>query len=147
MLADLPTACNTGAKRNSGHVINWTGYKLHIDSADGDIPISYLLTSVSVNHRYFAIPLASIKAGRVISLYDLVNSGYDDAGDLGLKCRPTLEHALSSMLNAPRLQRAHLRRNRLDRALVTSHQKPSVIMIEPQQERSRRQDSYCGRTV
>src|SRR5271165_1480486 len=78
MLADLPTACNTGAKRNAkGHVINWTGYKLHIDTADGDIPISCLLTSASVHDSQAAIPLASITAGRVTSLYDLMDSAYD----------------------------------------------------------------------
>ena len=78
MLADLPTACNTGAKRNAkGHVINWTGYKLHIDTADGDIPISCLLTSASVHDSQAAIPLASITAGRVTNLYDLMDSAYD----------------------------------------------------------------------
>jgi len=78
MLADLPTACNTGAKRNAkGHVINWTGYKLHIDTADGDIPISCLLTSASVHDSQAAIPLASISAGRVTNLYDLMDSAYD----------------------------------------------------------------------
>ena len=78
MLADLPTACNTGAKRDAkGHVINWTGYKLHIDTADGDIPISCLLTSASVHDSQAAIPLASITAGRVTSLYDLMDSAYD----------------------------------------------------------------------
>ena len=57
MLADLPTACNTGAKRNAkGHVINWTGYKLHIDTADGDIPISCLLTSASVHDSQASHP-------------------------------------------------------------------------------------------
>ena len=43
MLADLPKACGVGAKRSAkGHNVYWTGYKLHIDTADGDIPISCL---------------------------------------------------------------------------------------------------------
>ena len=78
MLADLPTACSTGIKRNAkGHNVSWIGYKLHIDTADGDIPISCLLTSASVHDSQAAIPLASITAGRVTNLYDLMDSAYD----------------------------------------------------------------------
>ena len=47
MLADLPTACDVGCKKNSkGYKETWTGYKLHIDVACGQIPVSCLLTSV-----------------------------------------------------------------------------------------------------
>ena len=36
MLADLPTACDRGVKRNAkGHQESWNGYKLHIDAIDG----------------------------------------------------------------------------------------------------------------
>jgi hypothetical protein len=36
MLADLPTACDVGAKKNSkGFKETWVGYKLHIDVACG----------------------------------------------------------------------------------------------------------------
>ena len=45
MLADLPSGCDIGTKRNAkGHTTSWIGYKLHVDTADGDIPISCLLT-------------------------------------------------------------------------------------------------------
>jgi hypothetical protein len=78
MLADLPTACTTGTKCNAkGHNVSWTGYKLHIDTADGDIPVSCLLTSASLHDSQAAIPLAIITAGRVINLYDLMDSAYD----------------------------------------------------------------------
>jgi hypothetical protein len=78
MLAGLPTACNTGIKRNAkGHNVSWIGYKLHIDTADGDIPISCLLTSASLHDSQAAIPLALITASRVRSLYDLMDSAYD----------------------------------------------------------------------
>jgi hypothetical protein len=78
MLADLPTACTVGTKRNAkGHTTSWTGYKLHIDTADGDIPVSCLLTSASVHDSQVAIPLATITARRVINLYDLMDSAYD----------------------------------------------------------------------
>ena len=56
---------------------NWTGYKLHIDTADGDIPITCLLTSASLHDSQVAIPLATLTAGRVTSLYDLMDSAYD----------------------------------------------------------------------
>jgi len=45
--------------------------------ADGDIPVSCLLTSASVHDSQVAIPLASITAGRVTNLYDLMDSAYD----------------------------------------------------------------------
>jgi len=78
MLADLPTHCNVGAKRNAkGHTTSWIGYKLHIDTADGDIPISCLLTSASLHDSQAAIPLALITASRVVNLYDLMDSAYD----------------------------------------------------------------------
>jgi hypothetical protein len=78
MLADLPTACSVGTKRNAkGHTTSWIGYKLHIDTADGDIPVSCLLTSASVHDSQVALPLAAITAGRVTNLYDLMDSAYD----------------------------------------------------------------------
>lgn len=78
MLADLPTACSVGTKCNAkGHTVSWIGYKLHVDTADGDIPVSCLLTSASVHDSQVALPLASITAGRVTNLYDLMDSAYD----------------------------------------------------------------------
>jgi hypothetical protein len=78
MLDDLPTCCNVGTKRNAkGHTTSWIGYKLHIDTADGDIPISCLLTSASLHDSQVALPLASITAERVTNLYDLMDSAYD----------------------------------------------------------------------
>jgi hypothetical protein len=78
MLADLPSHCNVGTKRNAkGHTTSWIGYKLHIDTADGDVPISCLLTSASVHDSQVALPLATLTAGRVTNLYDLMDSAYD----------------------------------------------------------------------
>jgi hypothetical protein len=78
MLTDLPTCCNVGTKSNAkGRTTGWIGYKLHIDTADGDIPISCLLTAASVHDSQVAIPLAIITAGRVTNLYDLMDSAYD----------------------------------------------------------------------
>ena len=78
MLADLPKACDVGAKRNSkGYKESWNGFKLHIDSADGQIPISCVLTSASVHDSQVAIPLATITNSRVTNCYDLMDSAYD----------------------------------------------------------------------
>ncbi len=71
MLDDLPTACDVGTKKNSkGYKTSWIGYKLHIDSADGGIPISCVLTSASTHDSQVAIPLAMISYQRVTNLYD-----------------------------------------------------------------------------
>ncbi len=78
MLAELPRDCNVGCKPNSkGIKQSWTGYKLHLDVADGQIPISCVLTSASVNDSQVAIPLAVMTAQRVTSCYDLMDAGYD----------------------------------------------------------------------
>jgi hypothetical protein len=78
MLAELPTYCSVGAKRNAkGHTAHWIGYKLHIDTADGDIPISCLLTSASLHDSQVALPLTLMTASRVTNLYDLMDSAYD----------------------------------------------------------------------
>jgi hypothetical protein len=94
MLADLPTHCTVGTKRNAkGHTTSWIGYKLHLDIADGEIPISAILTSASLHDSQAAIPLATMTAGRVINLYDLMDSGYD-APEIKAKSRahaPRLE--------------------------------------------------------
>ena len=44
MLADLPRQCDLGGKKDShGNTQYWRGYKLHLDVADGQIPISAVL--------------------------------------------------------------------------------------------------------
>ena len=77
-VADLPTQCNVGTKIDAkGHKTSWIGYKLHIDSIDGDIPISAILSSASLHDSQVAIPLTQMTAGRITSLYDLMDSAYD----------------------------------------------------------------------
>lgn len=77
-LADLPTACDWGRKKNSqGKVEDWKGYSFHVDVVDGDIPVSALLTSASMHDSQAAIPLAQMSAERVTSLYDLMDAAYD----------------------------------------------------------------------
>ena len=78
MLEELPKACDVGTKRNSkGYKKSWVGYKLHIDAADGHIPISCVLTSASLHDSQAALPLAELTNQRVTNLYDLMDSAYD----------------------------------------------------------------------
>ena len=81
MLADLPSQCDVGTKADSkGYKMSWRGYKLHIDTADGDIPMSAVLTSASTHDSQVAIPLATITKKRINSLYDLMDAAYDAQG-------------------------------------------------------------------
>lgn len=78
MLEELPKACDVGTKMNSkGYKKSWVGYKLHIDAADGHVPISCVLTSASLHDSQVALPLAELTSQRVASLYDLMDSAYD----------------------------------------------------------------------
>jgi hypothetical protein len=78
LLADLPRDCNVGSKKNSkGYLETWVGYKLHLDVADGQIPVSCILTSASLHDSQAAIPLAALSASRITNLYDVMDSAYD----------------------------------------------------------------------
>ena len=79
MLEDLPLPCNIGCKKNShGYIEKWTGYKLHIASADGGIPLGAILTSASMHDSQAAIPLMALTSQRAINLYDLFDAAYYD---------------------------------------------------------------------
>jgi len=78
MLDDLPRLCNVGTKKNSkGYKETWIGYKFHLDAADGQIPVSCILTSASIHDSQVALPLATMTSQRIINLYDLMDSAYD----------------------------------------------------------------------
>lgn len=78
MLKDLPQDCSIGVKTSSkGHQQYWRGYKLHLDVADGQIPISALLTAAKVHDSQVAIPLATMSTQRVRYCYELMDSAYD----------------------------------------------------------------------
>src|ERR1039457_5960345 len=64
-----PTAMGTNS---CGSAISCTS-----DVADGQIPISCLLTSASLHDSQAALPLAEMTAQRVTSLYDLMDRGYE----------------------------------------------------------------------
>ena len=78
MMADLPRQCDVGTKTNSkGLKESWVGFKFHLDAADGQIPISCILTSASTHDSQVALPLATMTSQRVTNLYDLMDSAYD----------------------------------------------------------------------
>jgi hypothetical protein len=78
MLAELPKNCSIGVKTSSqGYQHYWRGYKLHLDVADGQIPISAVLTGASVHDSQVAIPLATMSSQRVTYCYELMDAAYD----------------------------------------------------------------------
>lgn len=79
MIADLPNKCDIGCKRDSkGLKHTWRGYKLHIDVADGDIPVNAMLTSASVHDSQVAMPLMVSTSRKLDYLYDVADSAYCD---------------------------------------------------------------------
>jgi Transposase DDE domain/Transposase domain (DUF772) len=77
-IAELPRHCSLGVKKSSkGYQQYWRGYKLHLDVADGQIPITALLTGACVHDSQVAVPLMNITSQRVTYLYDLMDAGYD----------------------------------------------------------------------
>jgi DDE family transposase/transposase-like protein DUF772 len=78
MLKDLPRQCDIGTKTSSqGHQQYWRGYKLHLDVADGQLPVSAVLTSASVHDSQVAVPLMTMTSRRIVHLYELMDSAYD----------------------------------------------------------------------
>lgn len=77
MLAELPKACDAGAKKNSqGHTQYWIGYKLHVDVTEHGLPISAVTTSASVHDSQVAIPLMHLSRLKVRALYHVMDAGY-----------------------------------------------------------------------
>jgi len=87
MVAELPKACDVGTKRNAkGYKESWRGYKMHIDTADGDVPVSCILTSASLHDSQAAIPLARMTAERVDHRYELMDA-VCDSREIGAHAR------------------------------------------------------------
>lgn len=78
MLEELPSSCDFGMKMNSRGVATvWKGYKFHVSTDDHGIPITAILTSVSLNDCEAAIPLMAKTNKNVRNFYDLMDSAYD----------------------------------------------------------------------
>ena len=151
MLEDLPNACDVGTKRNSkGHQETWIGYKLHLDIADGQIPISAILTSASVHDSQVALPLATMSAQRTTNLYDLMDSAYDaseiatHSRRLGhvptIDCNPRGNAALKAELKA---EAARWRRLGLVRPEDVRYRERSAV----ERVNGRLQDEFGGRLI
>ncbi len=81
MADGLPKACDTGTERNAkGYRESWRGYRPHIDAADGDVPISCILTSASPRDSQAAIPLPGMTALRVDHCHQLMDAACDSPG-------------------------------------------------------------------
>ena len=78
MLSDFPQTGDRGRKLDSkGYPEHWVGYKLHLDVADGQIPISCVLSSASWHDSQIGLLLAMMTAERISSLYDRRDPAYD----------------------------------------------------------------------
>ncbi len=77
MLDDLPTDCDVGMKKDSkGYKSTWVGYKLHLDVADGQIPISWC----AVRRRHSS---AGANPARQLSLQPVAVGADDGGNDIG----------------------------------------------------------------
>jgi hypothetical protein len=90
-LAELPTACDVGVKKNSkGCKQTWIGYKAHFDVNDAGLPLTVVTTSASLHDSQVAIPMEKLTAQRVTSLYSLMDAAYD--AELIKRCCRELGH-------------------------------------------------------
>ncbi len=64
-------------KSSEGCQEYWRGYKLHLDVADGQIPITALLTGAGVHDSQLAISLMTLSSERVTCVYELMDKAYD----------------------------------------------------------------------
>ena len=151
MLADLPRACDVGTKRNAkGHTTSWIGYKLHVDTADGGVPISCIMTSASTHDSQVAIPLGTVTAGRVESLYDLMDAAYDSieiwAHSIALGHKPIID---VNPRRSADLQEALKRERKARRTLglVLPEERRYVVRSGSERVNGRLKDEFGGRHV
>lgn len=162
MLQELPCHCSLGVKKSSsGHRRYWRGYKLHLDVADGQIPITCLLTAASLHDSQAAIPMATLTAQRVTSLYDLMDCAYD-ANEIHAHSR-SLGHVPLIAPNGavppvpPRVQ-ASLRRYHKHRKVPTRYDRKRMPFTPAEEQRfaertmvervySRLKDEFGARTI
>ena len=75
----IPKDCDWGGKKNSqGNVECWRGFKIHIHSAEGEIPLAVLVTSASVHDSQPVPYLVKRTKERCPNvLYTLTDAAYD----------------------------------------------------------------------
>ena len=75
---EIRKGCDWGGKRNSkGRTDFWLGYKLHVVTGDGDVPLACLLSSASLHDSQAAIPAMQKAAQRCTILYERADKAYD----------------------------------------------------------------------
>jgi hypothetical protein len=135
--AELPTACDVGSKKNSkGYKETWIGYKLHIDTADGDIPVNAILTSASVHDSQVAIPLMRQTSQRVTYLYDLADAAY---------CSPILRAESRRLGHVPLIDHNPRRGEKIDFAPHEAERYKARSQVE--RTNSQLKDHHGGRQV
>jgi transposase len=160
-LAELPRQCSIGVKKSSkGHRQYWRGYKLHLDVADGQIPITALLTGASVHDSQAAIPLMTLTSQRVTYLYDLMDAAYDAATirnqSLALGHKPITDRAKRYYKTG--VTKVPLRKNSRSWKRVTQKELRAPEMTWAERDRfaertmvervySRLKDEFGGRTL
>ena len=137
MMAELPTACDTGTKQDSqGFKRSWRGYKLHIDTVDGDIPVKAILTSASVHDSQVMMPLMVATSQRVTYLYDLADAAY---------CSPILRAASRALGHVPLIDHNPRRGEKIPFA---PHEKRRFkIRTQAERVNARLKDSHGGTSV
>jgi hypothetical protein len=81
-LLDMPEVhCSYGCKKNAkGHTYHWIGYKLHLCTGDGDVPLAAYLSTAALHDSQPAIILQQQVAQRTGAVfYDLGDAAYDAA--------------------------------------------------------------------
>jgi transposase len=151
MLADLPRRCDIGTKTNSkGFKESWIGFKFHIDAADGQIPVSCILTSASTHDSQVALPLATMTSRRVTNLYDLMDSAYD---------APIIRECSRSLGHVPIIDINTRRNTKLKEELKAESRRLELLHFELPEDRrykertnvervySRLKDEFGGRMI
>ena len=72
-----PIAISASNATAKGFSETWIGYKLHLDTVNGIVPVAAILTAASAHDSQVAVPLARTSERRVVWLYDVMDSAYD----------------------------------------------------------------------
>jgi hypothetical protein len=136
-LAELPTTCDVGSKQNSkGFKETWVGYKLHIDTADGDIPVAAILTSASLHDSQAALPLMQLSSQRVTYLYDLADAAY---------CSPIVREEARRLNHVPLIDHNPRRGEKIEFAPHEAERYKARTQAE--RVNSQLKDHYGGRQI
>ena len=137
MLDEIPTAGDRGTKCHAqGYQVSWTGYQLHLDTADCGVPITALLSSASMHDSLAAIPLSLISAERVTNLYDLRDAAY---------CSTELREHSRSLNHVPLIDHNPRRGTKIEftpAEAIRYHERTAA-----ERSNARRKDEFGGRTL